>query len=48
LTLARRSELILATGWTFEQLDSQDSTEVARFETYLRMKNAVAKSEAED
>lgn len=38
LSIARRSELILETGWTPAQLDAQDSREIERFEVYLRIR----------
>lgn len=37
----RRAELVLATGWTFNELDAQPRSEVNRFITYLSKKRAL-------
>jgi hypothetical protein len=47
LAIARRSHLILATGWTPKQLDAQDALELARLEAYLQVK-AGLEAEARD
>lgn len=37
----RRAELVLATGWTFNELDEQPRSEVNKFITYLSKKRAL-------
>jgi hypothetical protein len=37
----RRAELIIATGWTFTELDEQPRSEVNKFITYLSKKRAL-------
>lgn len=38
---------MLATGWTFAQLDEQDASEVARLTTYSSKKTAIEQQKME-
>jgi len=44
IRIQRRSEIVLATQWTFVQLDDQDSEEVEKLLLYLVKKRGVEKS----
>lgn len=46
ISIFRRSELVLMTGWTFDQLNEQDTDELDDLETHLRIKGLIREERA--
>jgi hypothetical protein len=45
LSIARRSHLLLATGWTPQQLDEQDPGELESLSLYIRIRDGLEAEE---